>query len=292
MSFQRTPAEIGEAPRPALSEYGRWFQHTAYLLEFGAPEAIDRSCPELPAVMLPYVSCLRQAMRNDGSVARFICHSLGLRRTSAQGAAPESAPLVDLVLPLAEGISLSTLPSAFIYTIFPLHRRALDHPTMGTPDLGASSTALRWWVLPTYFRVLGQVMVQDETIEEASGRPLDCALSAALYAVFEEEAGDMPPAVVIRCGLRHMADFYVPTCDCVACHNLFLHFREEVRAAGPGWAALVPSLTLGLRLTAAPTPVSSTPQAAPSLQCHLLFGPSSFSPPMYTPAPVASWVGR
>ena len=175
-------------------------------------------------------------MRNDGSVARFICHSLGLRRTSAQGAVPESAPLVDLVFPLEEGVSLSTLPSSFIHTLFPLHRRALDHPTMGTPDLGASGTALRWWVLPTYFRVLGRVMVQDEAIEEASRRSLDCALSEALYAVLEEEAGDMPPAVVVRCGLRHVADFYVPARDCVACHNLFVHFCEEVRAAGPGWA--------------------------------------------------------
>ena len=116
--------------------------------------------------------------------------------------------------------------------------------------------------------------------------------SMALYAVIEEEAGDMPPAVVFRSGLRHVADFrfdrnlHWSNHYCVACHNLLAHFREEVRAAGPGWATLgaEPSSRAPLPI-AAPTPVSSTPPPAPSLRCLPLFGPPSFSPPTYTPAP-------
>ena len=136
MLFQRTPAEAGEVPRPALSEYDRWFRTTAYLLEFGEPEAIDRSRPALPEELSPYGPCLDRLMGEERDVARFVCHSLALQRTSAQGATPESAPLVDWVFPLEEGVSLSTLPPKFIHTLFPLHRRTLFQPTLGGPWSG------------------------------------------------------------------------------------------------------------------------------------------------------------
>ena len=208
MLSQRTPAEAGEVPRPALSEYGRWFRTTAYLLEFGESEAIDRSRPSLPEEFSPYGPCLDHIIDEERDVARFVCHFLGLRCTSAQGATPESAPLVDWVFPLGEGVSLSTLPPEFIYTLFPLHRRTLFQPTLGARGLGSSGVALNWRVLPSYFQMLGRVLGSEEAAADHSERPIDCGLSAALSAVVEEEAGDVPPAVVFCSGLRHVADFH------------------------------------------------------------------------------------
>ena len=151
LPYNLTPAEAGEVPRPALSEYDCWFHTTAYLLEFGEPEAIDRSCPALPEELSPYGPCLDRLMGKERDVARFVCHSLGLQRTSAQGATPESAPLVDWVFPLEEGVSLSILPPEFIHTLFPLYRRTLFQPTLGARGLGSSGVALNWRGAPLLF---------------------------------------------------------------------------------------------------------------------------------------------
>ena len=159
---QRTSAEAGTVPRPNLTEYGCWCRTTAYLLEFGELEAINRSRPTLPDELSPYGPYLDRIMGEEHDVAHFVCYSLSLWRTSAQGAAPESAPLVDWVFLLEEGVSLTTLPPEFIYTFFPLHRRTLFQPTLGACDLKSSGVALNWQVLPSYFRVVGWVLGSDE----------------------------------------------------------------------------------------------------------------------------------